>query len=103
MNAGDELRLRFPELPPPAAGQVRDFVMVSDGWEKDGDYNTTFSRTVLPLPTHDSGRYDRPPRRLEDDPVYLKHPQDFADYHTRYVAPDRVRDALGRTPGDTRK
>jgi hypothetical protein len=40
---------------------------------------------------------------LEDDPVYLKHPQDFADYHTRYVAPDRVRDALGRTAGDTRK
>jgi hypothetical protein len=103
MNAGDELRLRFPELPPPAAGQVRDFVMVSDGWEKDGDYNTTFSRTVLPLPTHDSGRYDRPPGRLEDDPVYLKHPQDFADYHTRYVAPDRLRDALGRAAGDTRK
>ena len=41
MNAGDELRLRFPEAPPPARGLVRDFVVVGDGWVKDGDYNTT--------------------------------------------------------------
>jgi hypothetical protein len=95
MNAGDELRLRFPEAPPPASGLVRDFVVVGDGWVKDGDYNTGFSRTVLPLPTHRTGRYDTPPRQLEDDPVYLKHPQDFADYHTRYVTPDGLRHALG--------
>jgi hypothetical protein len=44
--------LTFPEAPPPAAGMVRDFVIIGDGWEKDGDYNTTASRTVLPLPTH---------------------------------------------------
>lgn len=94
MNAGDELQVRFPEAPPVADGHVRDFIVVSDGWEKDGDYNTTFSRTVLPLPTHDTGRYDRAPGRLEDDPVYLKHPNDFAEYHTRYVTPDRARDAL---------
>jgi flavin-dependent dehydrogenase len=94
MNAGDELQVRFPEAPPVADGHVRDFVVVSDGWEKDGDYNTTYSRTVLPLPTHDTGRYDRAPGRLEDDPVYLKHPSDFAEYHTRYVTPDRARDAL---------
>ncbi len=94
MNAGDELALRFEAVPPPRAGEVRDFVMMSDGWEKDGDYNTTFSRTVLPLPTHDSARYDREPGRLEDDPVFLKHPDDFREYHTRYVTPDRVRDAL---------
>ena len=100
MNAGDELRLRFPAVAPPAAGHVRDFVLISDGWEKDGDYNTTFSRTVLPLPTHDSGRYDRAPGRLEDDPVYVKHPRDFAEYHTRYVTPDRVRDALARPAGE---
>ena len=61
MNAGDELQLRFPEsarlrLP----GAVRDFVMITDGWEKDGDFNTTFSRTVLPLPTH-ATRAVRPP------------------------------------------
>ena len=60
MNAGDELALRFPEVPGPSAasGLIRDFVMIGDGWVKDGDYNTAFSRTVLPLPTHRSGRYD---------------------------------------------
>ena len=98
MNAGDELRLRFPEAPPPARGLVRDFIVIGDGWVKDGDYNTSFSRTVLPLPTHRTGRYDAPPRQLEDDPVYRRHAGDFAEYHTRYVTPDTLRDALRRGP-----
>jgi Flp pilus assembly protein TadD len=102
MNAGDELRLRFPEAPPPARGLVRDFIVVGDGWEKDGDYNTSFSRTVLPLPTHQTGRYDAPPRQLEDDPMYRRHVRDFAEYHTRYVTPDNLRDAL-RAPADATK
>jgi tetratricopeptide (TPR) repeat protein len=97
MNAGDEIRLRFPEAPAPAAGMVRDFVLIGDGWVKDGDYHTGFSRTVLPLPTHAHGRYTTPPRELEDDPLYRKHKADFAEYHTRYVSPDRVRDALQPT------
>jgi hypothetical protein len=99
MNAGDELRLRFREAPPLARGLVRDFIVVGDGWVKDGDYNTSFSRTVLPLPTHQTGRYDAPPRQLEDDPVYRQHARDFAEYHTRYVTPDNLRDAL-RVPVD---
>jgi hypothetical protein len=77
-----------------AAGHVRDFILVGDGWVKDGDFNTTFSRTVLPLPTHASGRYTTPPRQLEDDPVYQRHRADFETYHTRYVAPDRLVRAL---------
>ena len=97
MNAGDEMALRFPEAKAPAAGLVRDFVLVGDGWVKDGDFNTTFSRTVLPLPTHASGRYDRPPGRLEDDPVYRHHARDFETYHTRYVSPEGLRDALRAT------
>jgi hypothetical protein len=95
MNAGDELAMKFPEAPPPAPGTVRDFVVVGDGWEKDGDYNTTASRTVLPLPTHRSAHYGGVPGRLEDDPVYLQHREDFERYHTRYVDPEPVRDALG--------
>jgi tetratricopeptide (TPR) repeat protein len=98
MNAGDEIRLRFPEVPPPAAGLVRDFVLMGDGWVKDGDYNTGFSRTVLPLPTHADGRYATPPHQLEDDPLYRQHKADFAEYHTRYVSADRVRDALQPIP-----
>jgi len=101
MNAGDELALRFREAPAPAPGTVRDFVVIADGWVKDGDFNTTASRTVLPLPTHASGRYDRPATRLEDDPVYQQHRDDFATYHTRYVTP-AARRALRRTDANTR-
>jgi hypothetical protein len=94
MNAGDELRLAFPEVPPPPPGVVRDFIVVGDGWEKDGDYNTVASRTVLPLPTHQSGKYARGSGRLEDDPVYQRHRADFERYHTRYVSSEAARDAL---------
>ena len=75
MNAGDEMRLRFPEQPAPESGWRRDFVLIGDGWEKDGDYNTGFSQTVLPLPSHDRPAYGeaRAPGDLEDDPVYQRH------------------------------
>jgi hypothetical protein len=88
MNAGDEIRLRFPVPPEPPPGWKRDFVWVSDGWTKDGNLNTGFSKTVLPLPYHKMKSYDRPPGRLEDDPVYQKFPEDWRIYHTRYVTPD---------------
>jgi hypothetical protein len=94
MNAGDELRLTYPEASPPPPGFVRDFVLVGDGWEKDGDYNTVASRTVLPLPTHRSGKYIPGTGRLEDDPIYRRHPSDFEHYHTRFVSPETARDAL---------
>ena len=96
MNAGDEIALRIPAPPAPAAGMRRDFILIGDGWVKDGDYNTTFSRTTLPLPTHATGRYATPPRALEDDPVYAQQRADFETYHTRYVAPDRLSRALVR-------
>ena len=82
MNAGDELSMRFPVPAGPAAGWRRDFVLVGDGWEKDGDYNTEFSQTVLPLPTHGNVAYDSasPPVELEDDPVYRRHRDDWDRY-----------------------
>jgi hypothetical protein len=103
MNAGDEIRLRFPAEPPPAAGMARDFVLVGDGWVKDGDFNTGFSRTVLPLPTHSRAAYDAPPRRLEDDPVYRRRRRDFDEYHTRYVTPEPARAALARSGEEARR
>jgi hypothetical protein len=102
MNAGDEFTLRFAALPPPAAGMVRDFILAGDGWVKDGDYNTTFSRTVLPLPTHATGKYATRPRNLEDDPVYQRQRADWETYHTRYVAPDRLVRALAGARPTTR-
>ena len=94
MNAGDELRVTFPEAAPPPPGFVRDFVLIGDGWEKDGDYNTVASRTVLPLPTHRSPAYVPGTGRLEDDLIYQRHRADFERFHTRYVSPDGFRDAL---------
>jgi hypothetical protein len=85
MNAGDEMSFRFPAAQPPAPGMVRDFVIKGDGWIKDGDYNSTFSRTVLPLPHHGERDYSTPPGRLEDEWVYQRHAEDWQTYHTRYV------------------
>lgn len=96
MNAGDELRLDFPALPAPPDGWVRDYVFVSDAWVKDGDYNNGHSGTLLPLPYHGMTDYSDAPGRLEDDPVFQRHPEDWAEYHTRYVTPRRFHHALSR-------
>jgi hypothetical protein len=93
-NAGDEMALRFAAPPPPPEGWVRDFVMIGNGWIKDGDLNSVFSQTVIPLPGLDTREYTTPPGRLEDDPVYRRHAADWQTYHTRYVTPDAFRNAL---------
>jgi hypothetical protein len=98
MNAGDELRLTFAEPPRPAAatagGFARDYVLAGDGWVKDGDYNTTASKTVGPLPRHGHPEYsasksndDLSNIEIEDDPVFKAHPEDWQQYHTRFVDP----------------
>ena len=94
MNAGDELRFKFPALSRPKKGWKRDFVLIGDGWVKDGDYNTGFSKTVLPLPYHGMKNYSNKPERLQDDPVYQQHKQDWVKYHTRYVTPANFNMAL---------
>jgi Tfp pilus assembly protein PilF len=94
MNAGDEMTFRFAAPPAPPAGFVRDFILMGDGWIKDGDYNSTFSRTVQPLPHHGQKEYVTPPGKLEDEFVYRRFPQDWQTYHTRYVAPDVFRNGL---------
>jgi len=88
--------LRFPAAPVPRVGWRRDFVLIGDGWEKDGDYNTGYSSSVLPLPTHARTTYEASSRslELEDDPVYRAHAEDWARYHTRYVSPDAFLDGL---------
>ncbi len=94
MNAGDELILKFPALPPPASGMKRDFVIIGNGWIKDGDLNSVFSKTVLPLPTRATNDYTRTPTRLEDDPVFKRNSTDWERFHTRYVTPQRFRKSL---------
>lgn len=94
MNAGDEMTFRFPAQPQPPEGFVRDFVIVGDGWIKDGDYNSGHSKTVLPLPYHAEQEYTSTPAGLEDELVYRRHPQDWQTYHTRYVTPEVFQNAL---------
>ena len=84
----------FPAAVAPRAGWVRDFVIKGDGWIKDGDYNSTFSKTVGPLPHHSERDYDKAPGRLEDEWAFRHHPEDWVDYHTRYIDPSVVGNAL---------
>jgi len=94
MNAGDELALRFAAPTPPPPGFVRDYVITGDGWIKDGDYNSTYSATVLPYPYHGRQIYDTAPTKLEDEWVYRHHPEDWQTWQTRYVSPEIFDDAL---------
>jgi hypothetical protein len=94
MNAGDEITLHFAQQPPPPAGWVRDYVIAGDGWIKDGDYNTVQSRTVQPLPYHARSKYNEAPGNLETEWVYRQHPQDWQNYHTRYVTSEPIDQAL---------
>ncbi len=97
MNAGDEMTFEFPAPPKPREGWVRDFVLIGDGWVKDGDYNTAFSRTVGPLPSHSQPEYTGDPR-LENDPIYRRFQRDWETYHTRYVGTEEfVRSVRGGT------
>lgn len=99
MNAGDEMALRFADPSTPPAGWVRDFVIAGDGWIKDGDYNTTDSKTVLPYPYHARRNYNvTAPERLEDDWEYRHHAEDWATYQTRYVDDSAFRNALRSRP-----
>jgi len=94
VNSADEVRLRFAELPAPGAGRARDYVFVTDGWIKEGDYNFRLSKTVLPLPFHGMKKYDRPLAALEDDPVFRRSPEDWQRFHTRYVTAESFSRAL---------
>jgi hypothetical protein len=97
VNSGDEMSLRFDEQPAAPSGWLRDFVITGDGWIKDGDYNSTFSKTVLPLPYHGKDIYDlsnTKPGRLEDEWTYRHHPEDWQTYHTRYITPDVFKNSL---------
>lgn len=80
MGSGDELALRFPaaSLPLLQHGWTRDFLLFVDGWAKDADPNTAFSRSVEPLPFHAMSAY--PYRDNEHFPDDRAH----RDYRNRF-------------------
>jgi hypothetical protein len=69
MGSGDELQLRFSAaaLPPLQASWKRDFLLLVDGWAKDGDANTAYSQSVAPLPFHGMSQYPYPGREQFPD------------------------------------
>jgi hypothetical protein len=80
MGSGDELRLRFDarSLAPLPTGWRRDFLLLVDGWSKDGDANTGFANSVGPLPFHRMSGYPYPAgEHYPDDP-------DHREYRRRY-------------------
>ena len=93
-GSGDELRLRFHAPEPPPAGWVRDYVLVGDGWMKEGDTSFRLSSTVLPLPDHAMKEYKGSVRDLEQDPVYQRHKSDWRQFHTRYISAESLSSQL---------
>jgi len=51
MNSGDEMTSGSPNSHAPRGLGAR-LCDRGDGWIKDGDYNSTFGKNVLPLPYH---------------------------------------------------
>jgi cytochrome c-type biogenesis protein CcmH/NrfG len=93
-NAGDEVTVEFDArgLPGLKEGWKRDFLIRSVGWVKDGDLNTAFGYSVLPLPFHGMKSY--PPSRTDvypDDPDLQKYNR---EYNTRIVTRDKYLNAI---------
>ncbi len=84
-NAGDEITIRFDARKVPSLPRrwVRDFLIYSDGWIKDGDLNTAHSKTVEPLPFHAMSAYPYPSR--EHYPKDKLHQDYLRAYNTRRV------------------
>ncbi len=85
LNAGDEITVEFDAVRLPALkpGWVRDFILYSNGWDKDGDINTLTSQTVEPLPFHGMSAYPYP--GTEQYPNDEAHQEYRRKYNTRRV------------------
>jgi tetratricopeptide (TPR) repeat protein len=92
MNAGDAMYIQFDALEPPLPGIARDYIFFTDGWVKDGDWNTVDSRTVGPLPYHKMSGYPYPEN--ERPAELLPSHSDSKEYHTRYVTPEPFKNTL---------
>jgi tetratricopeptide (TPR) repeat protein len=83
MATGDELTVRFDgrRLPPIKPGQKRDFFLYLNGWAKDAEPNTAFSKTVEPLPFRNMDQYTPgiPVKRTGG----LEYRRYLRDYQTR--------------------
>lgn len=97
VNGGDELTLNFDasKLPPIKPGHVREFFLLSVGWDKDSDFHVSRGWTVGPLPYH--GQNDQ--AYGEQSNPAVESAEWVRRYNTRYVGPL----TLNRSPKSSRK
>ena len=80
MGSGDEIRLRFHvrSLPPLPRDWERTFLLLVDGWAKDADANTAYSRSVEPLPFHGMTSYPYPSsQHFPSDKIHRAYQERF--------------------------
>jgi hypothetical protein len=84
---GDAVRLTYDgsQLPALPAGWRRDWLLVSDGWDKDFDKNTVTGQSVAPYPFHAMSAYPYPGPERFPDPAFLD------SFMTRESSPARFR------------
>jgi tetratricopeptide (TPR) repeat protein len=89
-QGGDAIRIEYDavKLPPLPKGWRRDYILVSDGWEKDFDKNTVTGQTVAPYPFHAMSSYPYPETERFPDESFLR------EWLTRKVGPERFRSAI---------
>jgi hypothetical protein len=94
MNSGDEMTVKFSnsDVLPLKKGWVRDYLLYSDGWLKDGDMNTARGQTVAPLPFHALEAYPYgSEQKTLDEGTYREY---LMQYNTRRVTGDVFREKL---------
>ena len=71
---GDSIRIVFDAraLPPLRAGWRRDYILVSDGWDKDFDKNTLSGAEIGPYPFHSMSGYPYAPPEDFPDKEFLE-------------------------------
>jgi hypothetical protein len=93
-NAGDEMTVEFDatRLPVIKPGWKRDYLIRSVGWVKDGDLNTAYGNTVLPLPFHGMKSYT--PDAVDKYPANRELEEYNEEYNTRQVTGSEYLNAL---------
>jgi hypothetical protein len=87
LGSGDEMTLRFTELPPAQPGFVRDFIIRCVGWDKDASLNTVAGHRVEPLPFTAMKSYPfGPTQQIPDSSNYREY---LRAYQTRQLEPQR--------------
>ena len=93
-SSGEEITVTFDatDLPDPPPGWVRDYVLHTDGWLKEGDLNTATAATIEPLPFRGMAGY---PYGAESHfPADIESREYRNAYNTRWVSQEGFREAM---------